>query len=139
VRLTVSTAQISQIEVTFPAPNPPFGDILVPTSVPAGTFGLRSAVTLASPTAKRGVVQLHGDLDPKVVGKRAALKVYADPVTGTTPRAHTLVATRPLASGARRYHVQLHLATGKKWAIRVGYVNPGVVTVGRSQTRTLLA
>jgi hypothetical protein len=31
--LVVSTPEISQIEATFPAPNPPFGDLLVPTSV----------------------------------------------------------------------------------------------------------
>jgi tungstate transport system substrate-binding protein len=137
-RLAVSTPQISQIEVTFPAPNPPYGDILVPTSAPAGSFALKSAITLASPTVKQGVVQLRGSLDPKVMGKQAALRIYADPVTGKTPRAHTLVATRALAAGARRYHVQLNLATGKKWAIRVGYVNPGVAAAGRSKTRTLL-
>lgn len=137
-RLVVTTPQISQIEVTFPAPNPPFGDILMPTSAAVGKFALASAVTLERPTSHGGSVELQGTLDPKVAGNKASLKIYANPATGKTPRAHTLVATRSLSPGAKRYDVHVHLATGKKWAVRVAYVNPGVVTSGESNTRTLV-
>lgn len=137
-RLVVTTPQISQIEVTFPAPNPPFGDILVPTSAAAGRFALTSSVSLDHVTAHNGSVELKGRLDPTVTGDKATLKVYADPATGTTPRAHSLIATRSLAPGARKYDVHVHLTRGKKWAVRVAYVNPGVVTGGESNTRKLV-
>jgi hypothetical protein len=91
-------------------------------------------VTLRQPTETGGEVRLAGHLAPAVVGSSAHLAVYA----GTSKADLKRIRTTPLIAGERSYATSVRLKPGRKWAVEVRYVDPGVLAVARSTRRTLV-
>jgi tungstate transport system substrate-binding protein len=131
---TVSSPQISQIEIPSPTLTPPFGDILQPTSAKVGASTVTGAPAITSTTAHKGVVTIKGTLAPAVSGSGATLRVYAGHSSAATQH---FVSSAALSNGATKFTVKVKLHRGFHWKVRVKYVNPGRIVAGSSATSSV--
>jgi ABC-type tungstate transport system permease subunit len=132
---TVSSAAISQIEIPAPTLEPPYGDLLQPTSVSAGKVAVTGTATITSLHAHHGAVTIKGALSPTVAGSGATLRVLARRASASSGAALKHRLTTSLAKGARRFTVTLPLARGATWRVAVKYVHHATIAVGTSAIR----
>jgi ABC-type tungstate transport system permease subunit len=118
----VATGQIAQVENS--ALSPVFGDLLSPAATAAVTMSVQGSVSIASASARAGIVTVSGSIAPAAPDANAAVALLARP-SGST-KSYSEIGAAPLVAGQSSYTISSPLAKGS-WQLETSYTDPGAL------------
>jgi tungstate transport system substrate-binding protein len=130
-RYFVSTGRITELEKAL---EPPFSDLLNPTSQQLGVSRVRGSAAIHQVTVHGNHITVHGSLAPAPIDAFAQVRLLAAHVGHHPLRS---VASRHVNAGERNFVLHFRLSDSFTWRIRLRYVNGGQIKRGASRSATV--